>query len=66
MILFSGETLEQAGYSSWSPLQEGKRKPKNNRCGALSRTGFLQTTSCYLPAMFLCEKEINKDTKSTL
>ncbi|CAG4979142.1 unnamed protein product [Parnassius apollo] len=61
----TGETLEQAGYSSWSPLQEGKRKPKENRCGAISRTGFLQTTSCLNPAMFLCEKLVNNDNKAT-
>ncbi|XP_013176126.1 PREDICTED: C-type mannose receptor 2-like [Papilio xuthus] len=52
----TGETLEEAGYSSWSPLQEGMRNLKNYRCGALSRTGFLKTTSCLHPAMFLCEK----------
>ncbi|XP_068626858.1 C-type mannose receptor 2-like [Battus philenor] len=55
----TGKTLDQAGYSAWSPVQEGKKHPKNHRCGALSRTGFLQTTSCSRPAMFLCEKPRN-------
>ncbi|XP_059062351.1 secretory phospholipase A2 receptor-like [Achroia grisella] len=54
-----GQTLEDAGYSSWNPEKEGSSFTNTKRCGAISRTGFLQVTWCDRPAMFLCEKNIN-------
>lgn len=55
-----GETLENAGYASWTPMKEDLKETYNKRCGAISRTGFLKTTYCNSPAMFLCERIINK------
>ncbi|XP_032529438.2 C-type mannose receptor 2-like [Danaus plexippus] len=56
----TGETLENAGYASWTPMKEDLKETYNKRCGAISRTGFLKTTYCNSPAMFLCERIINK------
>ncbi|VVD04182.1 unnamed protein product [Leptidea sinapis] len=60
-ILYIGfsETLEAAGYASWNPLQANNIPDKQQRCGAISRTGFLEVTNCEKPAMFLCERVIN-------
>ncbi|XP_047510455.1 secretory phospholipase A2 receptor-like [Pieris napi] len=55
-----GQTLEEAGYASWSPLQESLKAFTDKRCGALSRTGFLEVTHCNRPAMFLCEKVLSE------
>ncbi|XP_050666292.1 secretory phospholipase A2 receptor-like isoform X3 [Leptidea sinapis] len=54
-----GETLEAAGYASWNPLQANNIPDKQQRCGVISRTGFLEVTNCEKPAMFLCERVIN-------
>ncbi|XP_063821234.1 secretory phospholipase A2 receptor-like [Ostrinia nubilalis] len=54
-----GQTLEEAGYSSWSPFKEEDVEFESKHCGAISRTGFLEMTECALPGMFLCEKAIN-------
>ncbi|XP_072937082.1 lymphocyte antigen 75-like [Epargyreus clarus] len=54
----TGVTLDEAGFSSWSPLEDIE-VDDNRRCGAISRTGFLEIAHCDQPAMFLCEKVIN-------
>ncbi|CAH0724776.1 unnamed protein product, partial [Brenthis ino] len=58
-----GQTLDDAGYASWSPTKEDNKATKVKRCGAISRTGFLQMTFCERPAMFLCERILNTSTK---
>lgn len=55
----TGQTLEQAGYSMWSQVNENPEELKTRHCGAISRTGFLEMTRCDHIAMFLCEKSIN-------
>nr|XP_026501051.1 snaclec rhodocytin subunit beta-like [Vanessa tameamea] len=59
-----GQTLDDAGYASWSPMKEGNKEIKVKRCGAISRTGFLKITYCDRPAMFLCEKILNGTVNS--
>ncbi|XP_052747533.1 secretory phospholipase A2 receptor-like, partial [Bicyclus anynana] len=61
----TGQTLEEAGYASWTPEHENLKMEKLKRCGAISRTGFLVTTYCERPAMFLCERIINITPSST-
>ncbi|KAI8438363.1 hypothetical protein MSG28_010921 [Choristoneura fumiferana] len=51
-----GQSLEEAGYASWSPLKQDLTTDEPQHCGAISRTGFLKVTWCDMPAMFLCEK----------
>ena len=60
---FIGQTLEEAGYASWSPMKEYNTKNKVKRCGAISRTGFLEISYCEQPAMFLCEKVLSISSK---
>ncbi|KAJ0182595.1 hypothetical protein K1T71_001964 [Dendrolimus kikuchii] len=55
-----GHPLEEAGYSSWTHAKEDPAEMIFKHCGAISRTGFLEITWCDRPAMFLCEKLINK------
>ncbi|KAG6455243.1 secretory phospholipase A2 receptor [Manduca sexta] len=56
-----GQSLEEAGYSSWSHIHEEPPEMESKRCGAISRTGFLQVTWCDRPAMFLCERRLAKN-----
>ncbi|CAH2229590.1 jg11315 [Pararge aegeria aegeria] len=55
----AGQTLDEAGYASWTPMQENVQQKNSKRCGAISRTGFLLMTFCDRPAMFLCERILN-------
>ncbi|XP_041975633.1 C-type mannose receptor 2-like [Aricia agestis] len=57
------DTLKAAGYSSFHPIKETVVANKTKRCGALSRTGYLILTYCDRPAMFLCQKGIDKNNK---
>ncbi|XP_046964419.1 C-type mannose receptor 2-like [Vanessa cardui] len=59
-----GQTLDDAGYASWSPTKEDNKEIKVKRCGAISRTGFLKVTYCDRPAMFLCEKILSRTVNS--
>ncbi|XP_073957678.1 secretory phospholipase A2 receptor-like [Choristoneura fumiferana] len=51
-----GQSLDEAGYSSWSPIKQDLSTTEPQHCGAISRSGFLKVTWCDMPAMFLCEK----------
>ncbi|KAL0901639.1 hypothetical protein ABMA27_006848 [Loxostege sticticalis] len=54
-----GQTLDEAGYASWSPENNKVEEPEHKHCGAISRTGFLLVVDCNQPAMFICQKIIN-------
>nr|BAG54785.1 low-expression lectin 2 [Bombyx mori] len=54
-----GQSLEDAGYSTWGHIEEQTSKLDSNHCGAITSEGFLQITRCNRSAMFLCEKIIN-------
>lgn len=58
-IFSSGQTLDEAGYASWSPENNKVEEPEHKHCGAISRTGFLLVVDCNQPAMFICQKIIN-------
>ncbi|XP_026318382.1 secretory phospholipase A2 receptor-like [Hyposmocoma kahamanoa] len=58
-----GQSLEQAGYSNWSPKQPDSSTHPNpggtkEYCGAMFRTGLLDDVWCDVQYPFICERNV--------
>lgn len=54
-ILFSGQTLTEAGYSKFMPGEPNNLEPGQS-CGTIGRGGLLADIWCERPFLFICEK----------
>lgn len=61
MYILSGQHLEEAGYTDWDfKCTENSDDVKPLRCGGIHRSGLLNAGDCDIPAVFFCEKPVNK------
>ena len=57
-VCHSGETLEQAGFASWSPNEPTAYSldgTEREDCGTMNRAGFLNDLTCWYERNFVCE-----------
>lgn len=63
MLCFPGQSLERAGYASWTEWQpDSSPHPipggKKEYCGAMFRTGLLDDIWCDVEFAFICERNL--------